>query len=431
MRWEKKKIDGAKSTITRFTRTEGSSVQSSNQASAEKTIGVSSSIQSLRQLLQQIGHIPKEKLNEALLESQKTGKFVGEILEEKGLISNDAILSLLIKQCKTPLVSLLSYSIDREILKIIPHEICDKYKILPIDKLGNTITLAMVNPMDIEAIEVAKQYCGGYQIRPILCSYKEFDRVKKRYIPSPKQEYNQEYKTDVSDQQILTDKPATSTLPPPQEETKEEPIPEAILIDMNSDTLDLEIQEQLEKENALIHTVFTEPISENTTLKTLEKSKDDLSIQDLATSMITSLQGSYELLIRKIKLFNGLTTEEIANIFAHCKQIQLSEGEILFKKGDIGKNLYVLISGEIEIFDEDKHISFLSPGEMLGEMAVITQGKRSASARAVEDSVLLDLNLNVIYRFIPSIVVIKLLTNIIFTLSDRLTSITSKFQQSP
>lgn len=425
MRWEKKKIDGSKSTITRFTKTEGSTIQPSNQVSAGKATGDSSNIQSLKQLLQQIGHIPKEKLNEAIIESQKTGKFIGEILEEKGLVSNDTVLSLLIKQCKTPLVSLLSYSIDREILKIIPHEICDKYKILPIDKLGNTITLAMVNPMDIEAIEIAKQYCGNHQIRPILCSYKEFDRVKKRYISSP----TQEGKTIVSEQQILTDKLTTSTPHPPQEESKEEPIPEAIVIDIDSDSLPPEIEEQLQKENALIHTVFTEPISENTTLKTLEKNKDDLSIQDLATSMISSLQGSYELLIRKIKLFNGLTTEEIANLFAHCKQIQLNEGEILFKKGDIGKNLYVLISGEIEIFDEEKHICFLSPGEMLGEMAVITQSKRSASARAVEDSVLLDLNLNIIYRFIPSIVAIKLLTNIIFTLSERLTSITSRLQQ--
>lgn len=423
MRWEKKRIDENKSTITRFTKTDGSTIHSSNQASIEKTPGNASNIQSLRQLLQQIGHIPKEKLNEALIESQKTGKFIGEILEEKGLVSNDTILSLLIKQCKTPLVSLLSYSIDREILKIIPHEICDKYKILPIDKLGNTITLAMVNPMDIEAIEIAKQYCGNYQIRPILCSYKEFDRVKKRYIPSTKQED----KTVVSKQETYLNKPITSTPPLSQEEVKEESIPEAIEIDVEN--FEPETEENLQKENALIHTVFTEPISENTTLKILENNKGELSIQDLATSMISSLQGSYELLIRKIKLFHGLTTEEIANIFAHCKQIQLNEGEILFNKGDIGKILYVLISGEIEIFDEDRHICFLTPGEMLGEMSVITQGKRSASARAVEDSVLLDLNLNVIYRFIPSIVVIKLLTNIIFTLSERLTSITSKIQQ--
>lgn len=427
MRWEKKKIDEGKSTITRFTKIEGSTLQSPKQSTTESTIYDRSKIHSLKELLQQIGKISKETLNEALIESQKTGKFIGEILEEKGLISNDTILSLLIKQCKTPLVSLLSYSIDREVIKLIPTEICEKYKILPIDKMGNTITIAMVNPMDTEAIEATKKYCPNNQIRYILCSYKEFDRVKKRYLlPTEKERY--------PERNIPKTVSETSTEPTVIQHQNSadvvttEPIPEAIAIE--GDFLDPEIEEKLQKENALIHTVFTEPISTDTTLKMLNNKKDELTIHDLATSMISSLQGSYELLIRKIKLFHGLTTEEIANIFAHCKQIHLEEGEILFKKGDIGKSLYVLISGEIEIFDDEKHICFLSPGEMLGEMAVITQNKRSASARAVEEAILLDLDLNTIYRFIPSIVAIKLLTNIIFTLSERLTIITSKIQKS-
>jgi len=427
MRWEKKKIDGTKSTITRFIRTGGSTISSSNKPQQDKTTYDRASIGSLKELLQQIGDIPKEHLNEALLESQRTGKFIGEILEEKGLISNDTILSLLIKQCKTPLVSLLSYSIDREILKIIPPEICEKYKILPIDKMGNIITLAMVNPMDAEAFETAKKYCVNYQIRPILCSYKEFERVKRRYLPIK----GQESIPKEHPQKMVKEEPKEPVTSEKQEskEEKEEDIPEAIVI--NTDFLDPATEEKVKKENALIHTVFTETIAEDTTIKKIEGQKDELTIHDLATSMISSLQGSYELLIRKIKLFHGLTTEEIANIFAHCKQIQLGQGEVLFKKGDIGKSLYVLISGEIEVFDDDKHICFLAPGEMLGEMAVITQNKRSASARAVEDSVLLDLDLNIIYRFIPSLVAIKLLTNIIFTLSERLTSITSRLEQPP
>lgn len=424
MRWEKKKIDGIKSSITRFTASEGTTIHSPKQLSKDKTNYDRSNIHSLKELLQQIGDIPKEQLNEALVESQRTGKFIGEILEEKGLISNDAILSLLIKQCKTPLVSLLSYSIYREILNIIPPEICEKYKILPIDKMGNTITLAMVNPMDVEAIETAKKYCANYQIRPILCSYKEFERVKKRYLV-PQEKENKPVESspkgveEVQNASVSTH--ATS-------KAEGEPIPEAIAI--NTDFLDPVTEEKVQKEHALIHTVFSEPISENTAIKVLNNNKENLTIHDLATTMISSLQGSYELLTRRIKLFHGLTTEEIANIFAHCKQVQLSQGEILFKKGDIGRSLYVLISGEIEIFDDEKHICFLAPGEMLGEMAVITQNKRSASARAVEDSILLDLDLNIIYRFIPSIVAIKLLTNIIFTLSERLTTITSRLQQS-
>ncbi len=422
MRWEKKKIDDEKSTMTRYVKQSELTQHTQSRTPISKLTYDRSQINSLKELLQQIGDVPKEKLSEALLEAQQTGKFIGEVLEEKGLISNDAVLSLLIKQCKIPLVSLLSYSIDREIIKIIPPDICEKYKILPIDKMGNTITLAMVNPMDKEAIEVAKKFCNGYQIRPILCSYKEFDRVKKRYFSS-----TEEKSKSLDSIQVKSQETPNSTQSQTTEVSVEENIPEAIIID--NESLDPVLDAKIAHENALLHTVFTEPISENTAIQAIKNSKEDLTIQDLATSMISSLQGSYELLIRRIKLFHGLTTEEIANLFAHCKQIHLTEGEVLFNKGDIGNSLYVLISGEIEIFDNDIHICYLSPGEMLGEMAVITKNKRSASARAVEDTVLLELDFKTIYRFIPPIVSIKLLTNIIFTLSERLTNITSKIQQ--
>ncbi len=144
--------------------------------------------------------------------------------------------------------------------------------------------------------------------------------------------------------------------------------------------------------------------------------------------MIESLRGSYQLLVRKIKLFHGLTPEEAAHIFNYATTKILNKGEILFNKGDAGYSLYILITGEIEIFDGDTHICYLSPGEMIGEMAVVTKNRRSASARAVKESTLLEIDLNTISRFLPPIVVIKMLTNIIFTLSERLQKITSKLQ---
>ncbi|HOK09061.1 MAG TPA: cyclic nucleotide-binding domain-containing protein [Candidatus Hydrogenedens sp.] len=409
MRWEKKKVTSDKSTITKITRPDGSTIQSEEQPRTTiKNIG------SLQELLQQIGNIPQWKFNEALKESQRTGKFIVEILEEKGIISHDSIMSLLIKQCKIPLVSLLSYSIDSKVVKMIPPEICDKYRILPIDKMGNTITLAMVNPLDAEAIKIAKQYCPNLQIRPILCSYKEFEKVKRRYLPSMEgTTTGQKVEENISTEQSIS-----------SQEEQIETIPEAVPVE--PELLDPKTQEKIQQEQSFLHTVFTEPISVETSINKVNVEKEDFSLQDLAASMISSLQGSYELLIRKIKLFNTLTPEEVANIFVRCQQIHLNEGDVLFSKGDIGKSLYVLISGEIEVFDDEKQICCLSPGEMVGEMAVITQNKRSASVRAKEDSVLLEININDLYRFIPPIVAIKLLTNIIFTLSERLQTINEK-----
>lgn len=435
MRWEKKNIDGQRTTIIRTN--QQSTISKVDQSSIfEKTNYDRSKISSIYDLIQHVGEVPKEILEQARKEAIATGKFVGEILEEKGIISHDSILALLIKQCKIPLVSLLSYAINPNSIQMIPPEVCEKYGILPIDIIGNTITLALIDPMNKEAIETAKKYCSGYQIRPILCSYKEYERVKKRYFQISKYSTHQKSddKTDSiteenrnsENNRIYTERNDTSEI----EKNSEDDIPYAIETDTQDTNLSTEKnrEENTQKEKVLLQTLFTEPISSETSLTKIED-KEDLTIQDLAYSMISSLRGSYELLVRKIKLFNGLIPEEAANLLHYANQIQLNQGDVLFNKGDKAGSLYILISGRIEIFDNDKHICYLSPGEMLGEMAVITQNRRSASARADEDSVLLELNLTQIYRFIPPIVAIKLLTNIIFTLSERLEKITGKLQK--
>ncbi|MCX8065171.1 MAG: cyclic nucleotide-binding domain-containing protein [Candidatus Hydrogenedentes bacterium] len=406
MRWEKKKDK-----LILTTSGEGNKTpEPENLYKKDKTDYDRSKITSITELLHQIGDIPTESIKSALEEAKETGKFVGEILVEKGIISHDNLLSLLVKQCRIPLLSIISYAIDRSVLKFIPKEVCEKYKILPLDKIGDNITLAMVNPLDQEAIKVAKQHLPGYHIRPILCSYVEFEEVKNRYLrePTPRLEFS--YNSEHSE----------VTLP-----SNDENLPEAIVVE---ETFDDKTAEEVKQQNSFIHSVFTEPISSEVSLKLDEVPQKDLSIQELAASMIESLRGSYQLLVRKIKLFNGLTPEEVAHIFNYSKTIKIKKGEELFKKGDPGYSLYILVSGEIEIFDGEKHICYLTPGEMIGEMAVVTKNRRSASARASEDSTLLEVDLNTISRFIPPIVVIKMLTNIIFTLSERLQKITAKIE---
>lgn len=406
MKWEKKKnkLSGPRNTDSQKTKEKDSLYLK------DKTNYDRSQITSITDLLHQIGDIPSEVIKSALEESKETGKFIGEILVEKGIISHNNLLSLLIKQCRIPLLSIIGYVIDKSVIKLLPKEVCEKYKILPLDKIGDNITLAMVNPLDQEAIKVAKELLPGFHIRPILCSYVEFEEVKNRYLRTQTVSFEHEY---------------TSSSSGPQLSPSEEDIPEAITIE---EPVHDEAKYEIESQSSLIHAVFTEPISYEVSLKSNEVSHEEMSIQQLAASMIESLRGSYQILVRKIKLFNGLTPEEVAHIFNYAKTIKLSKGKELFKKGDPGYSLYILISGEIEIFDEDRHICFLSPGEMIGEMAVVTKSRRSASARTTTDSTLLEIDLNSISRFIPPIIVIKMLTNIIFTLSERLQKITAKIQ---
>jgi CRP-like cAMP-binding protein len=66
-------------------------------------------------------------------------------------------------------------------------------------------------------------------------------------------------------------------------------------------------------------------------------------------------------------------------------RVPLHPGEILFEKGDRATNAYIIVSGQMEIYDGDTVFEVVGPGDILGEMALIDPAPRSASVRAVSE----------------------------------------------
>ena len=73
-------------------------------------------------------------------------------------------------------------------------------------------------------------------------------------------------------------------------------------------------------------------------------------------------------------------------------KVKLDEGEVLFAKGDTAKHLFVVESGQLEIFDGDLVLQTLGPDEIVGEMALIDGGPRSAGVRAAKKSVVIQID---------------------------------------
>lgn len=75
------------------------------------------------------------------------------------------------------------------------------------------------------------------------------------------------------------------------------------------------------------------------------------------------------------------------------KQIQYAAGDVIFRQGYPGDHAYIIQSGSVEIYDQQpdgsiKQLAILGKGEMFGELALLDDAPRSASARAHEDCVL-------------------------------------------
>jgi chromosomal replication initiator protein DnaA len=134
------------------------------------------------------GVVSAGQLGEALKAQRENGKFLGQVLVEMNFITQSTLVSFLVKQCKIPHISLADYVVSDELFQLVPKELCLKYNLLPIDKLGRILTLAMVDPLDVGALEQVRRTCPDIKIKPILCDWNHFDTVVKRVFQTQEQQ---------------------------------------------------------------------------------------------------------------------------------------------------------------------------------------------------------------------------------------------------
>jgi len=134
----------------------------------------------LGELLVEERIITPEQLEAAVREQETTGGYIGQILVQKGFATDQAISEYLVRQFKIPRLSLLDYDINDKVLRQIPEEVCLRLRLLAIDKLGRILTVAMVDPLDREALEEVQTLCPDLRIKPILCDWDHFEAVSKR-----------------------------------------------------------------------------------------------------------------------------------------------------------------------------------------------------------------------------------------------------------
>lgn len=134
----------------------------------------------LGELLLESGLITKAQLEEARQTRERSGGFIGQILVQLRFTTHEAISSCLVKHCRIPHLSLLDYNIGPQVLNLVPAETCQEYGLIPIDKLGRILTVAMIDPLDAEAIDAVRQACPDLRIKPILCNWEHFEMVARR-----------------------------------------------------------------------------------------------------------------------------------------------------------------------------------------------------------------------------------------------------------
>jgi len=123
----------------------------------------------LGELLTKASLITQDQLKEALrVQKETTGK-LGETLIKLGFVSEEDITECLSQQFGVPSINLQHFEIDASVIKLIPGDVARKYNILPVNKTGATITIAMADPTNVFAMDDIK-FMTGYNVEPVVAS---------------------------------------------------------------------------------------------------------------------------------------------------------------------------------------------------------------------------------------------------------------------
>ncbi|MDD5595240.1 MAG: hypothetical protein PHY94_03230 [Candidatus Omnitrophica bacterium] len=114
----------------------------------------------LGELLLEWGIINEQQLEKGLTAQKEKGGLIGEVLVELGFCKEEDIAQALTAQYGFPYLPLGNYEINPEVISIIPGRVAKQYFLIPIDKIGNNLTVAMSNPLNVQAIEDVEMISG-------------------------------------------------------------------------------------------------------------------------------------------------------------------------------------------------------------------------------------------------------------------------------
>src|SRR6476661_2727754 len=139
----------------------------------------------LGDLLPKPNLITQEQLEAALKLQREEGGKIGEALVRVGAVTENDITETLSQQFGVPSIDLASFEIDPAVIKIVPGDVARKYGVLPVNKTGATLTIAMGDPTNVFAMDDIK-FMTGYNVEPVVASEIALRKAIDKHYGTPR-----------------------------------------------------------------------------------------------------------------------------------------------------------------------------------------------------------------------------------------------------
>ena len=134
------------------------------------------------EILVERGLVTQANLDLALERQKKTRNvFIGEMLIELGFLAEIDIVTALVLQCNLPYITISKHQIDPEVIRLIPAEMARSNRLVPLDRIGNVLSVVMANPID-QALREEVERVTGCNIAVFISTRLEIDNALIKYF---------------------------------------------------------------------------------------------------------------------------------------------------------------------------------------------------------------------------------------------------------
>lgn len=130
----------------------------------------------LGEMLLESGLLTEEQLNNAVANQKRANLKLGEFLVREGLLSGAQVVDQIAKQLRVKKYSAEKYPITLELARVIPADIAQKHQVVPLKKTSHLLTVAMTDPMDINALDAIEMYTNT-EVETIICTSQEMNQL--------------------------------------------------------------------------------------------------------------------------------------------------------------------------------------------------------------------------------------------------------------
>lgn len=162
-------------------------------------------------IVKEVTKVSSEQLRQALEVQKETREPLAQVLVNMGVITEKDKAKILGRQWGIPFVDLGERQFDRDLLKLIPHHLLQRWKAVPIDRNGPRLVVAMVNPLDVYALDQMR-LVAGTDIESVIATADDINAVlgqslsAREEIGAALQEMNEEIGQDGGEIQYETAK---------------------------------------------------------------------------------------------------------------------------------------------------------------------------------------------------------------------------------